>query len=122
MPVPQTNILTATDRFHKLMRGDHAFRWLTAAAAGIIPLLMIGLFVELLLNSRLAIEEFGLSFLYRSVWNPVTGEFGALSSIYGTCVSTLIALFIALPMGLVIALFLVELASPRISAVFGAAR
>jgi phosphate transport system permease protein len=75
----------------------------------------------LLLDSRLAVAKFGLGFLVSDAWNPVTGDFGGLSSIFGTAASTLIAMLIATPLGLVIALFLVELAPPKLSAFFGSA-
>jgi phosphate transport system permease protein len=66
-------------------------------------------------------ERFGARFLVTQAWNPVTGEFGALSSIYGTLVSTAIAMAVAVPLSLIIALFLVELAPPRISRFVGGA-
>jgi phosphate transport system permease protein len=102
-------------------KGDPTFRWIALAAALTVPLVMAGILIELVRNSQLSLAKFGLGFLVTNAWNPVTGEFGALSSIFGTAVSTLIAMLIAVPLGLVIALFLVELASPRISAFFGTA-
>jgi len=102
-------------------KGDFIFRALILAAAGIVPLLMIGILIELISNSGLSLHKFGLSFLVTDVWNPVTEEFGALSGIFGTGVSTLIAMVIAVPLGLIVALFLVELAPPKISAFFGGA-
>jgi phosphate transport system permease protein len=57
----------------------------------------------------LALHEFGLSFLYEEHWNPVTEKFGAIAPIYGTVVTSLIAMFIAVPIGLMIAMFLTEL-------------
>lgn len=89
--------------------------------AAILPLLMVGILCELVVNSKLSIEEFGLGFLASQAWNPVAQEYGALSAIFGTVVSTLIAMAIALPLGLMIATFLVELAPPKISAFFGGA-
>jgi phosphate transport system permease protein len=102
-------------------KGDSTFKGITFAAALAIPLLMAGILVELIRNSRLSLAEFGLGFLTSNVWNPVSGQFGALSSVFGTAMSTAIAMVIAVPLGLVIALFLVELASPRVSAFFGTA-
>lgn len=101
--------------------GDRLFRGLTLAAALSVPLLMLGILATLIYGSRLSLREFGFGFLTSLQWNPVTEKFGALSSIYGTVVSTLLALLIAVPMGLVIALFLVELAPPKVSAFFGGA-
>ncbi len=101
--------------------GDAFFKVLTLLAALSVPLLMVGILVELLRHSQLALQRFGWGFLTSDAWNPVTQEFGALSSIFGTVVSTAIALLIALPLGLVIALFLVEQATPRVAAFFGSA-
>lgn len=82
---------------------------------------MAGMLIELWRNSQLSLSKFGFGFLSSSAWDPVKGEFGALSSIYGTVVSTAIALVIAVPSSLVIAIFLVELAPKRLSGFFGAA-
>ena len=98
---------------------DKYFRWITAGCAAIIIVVMAGIFFELLTNSWPAIKKFGISFLYLDEWNPVTKQFGAASSIYGTLVSTAIAMALAAPFSIVIALFLVELAPPKISYVVG---
>lgn len=100
---------------------DNVFRWITVVCAAVIPILIFGLVIVLIKDSWLSINEFGFEFLLSDAWNPITKEFGALSSIYGTIVSTVIAMVIALPMGLVIALFLVELSPPKASAFFGTA-
>jgi len=91
------------------------FELITALSAALVILLMAGILFELFRNSRLSIARFGLSFLASAAWNPVTGEFGALSSVFGTVASTLIAMILAVPLSLIIALFLVELAPPAIS-------
>lgn len=80
---------------------------------------MAAIVLELWANSTRSVREFGFSFLTSTAWDPVRGEFGALTSIYATVVSTAIALVIAVPLSLVIALFLVELAPHRLSALFG---
>ena len=98
-----------------------AFRYLAAACGGVIVLVMAGIIFELARNSQLAMKTFGWRFLTSAQWDPVAGRFGALSSIYGTAVSTLIALIIAVPTSLVIALFLVELCPKRLSGFFGTA-
>lgn len=98
---------------------DALFKWLTVTAALAVPIIMAGIFWELLSLSWLALKTFGWNFFVSQTWNPVTKQFGALSSIYGTVVSTLIAMFLAVPMSIVIALFLVELAPPRVSKVVG---
>lgn len=101
--------------------GDPLFRGLAAAAAGLFLLLTAAVFLELVRGSELSLAKFGPSFLWREAWNPVTGDFGALSSIAGTLISTLIAMALAVPLSLVIALFLVELAPPAVAKPVGAA-
>jgi len=108
-------------RLHYVNKADLAFKALTAFCAVLIFLTMIGMVLELIQTSWLSIETFGIGFLFSKEWNPVTQEFGALTSIYGTLVSTVLALLLAIPLSLVIALFLVEFAPPRLSRVVGAA-
>jgi phosphate transport system permease protein len=98
---------------------DLIFKGITAACAGLILIVMAGIFVTLVWQSMPSIREFGLGFFVSRAWNPVTQNFGALSSIYGTLMSTAIAIVIAVPLSMVIALFLVELAPPKISYVVG---
>lgn len=101
--------------------GDIAFRWITAACAVLVLLLVAAILFELVRNSTLSLEAFGLDFLWTTSWNPAKGTFGALSSIFGTLVSTALAMLIAVPLSLVIALFLVELAHPALSKPVGTA-
>ena len=91
---------------------DRIFKALTFASALIIIVLMAGLFLQLAIHSIPTIKKFGFGFFYSKAWNPVTEQFGALSCIYGTLVTTAIADVIAVPVSFVIALFLLELASP----------
>jgi len=99
--------------------GDAAFRLLTAFCAALIIIVIAGIFIELFRSSSLSIEKFGLGFLFSQTWNPVAQNFGAASAIFGTIVSTLIAMLIAVPASVVLALFLVELAPPTFSKVVG---
>jgi phosphate transport system permease protein len=71
---------------------------------------------ELWRNSALSRHAFGLSFLTTQTWDPVAGRFGALAFIYGTVMTSVIALLIAVPLGVGVAIFLAELAPPRLSA------
>ena len=94
---------------------DAVFRAAAVTCAALVCLLMAGFFVELTRNSMPSIRKFGLGFLTSATWNPVTGDFGALSSIYGTLVSTAIALVLAVPLSVATALFLVKLAPPGLA-------
>jgi len=100
-------------------RADLVFRRLTAACAGLILIIILVLVLELVWNAKLSLHQFGFGFLISRAWNPVTQEFGALSSIYGTLVSTAIAMLLAVPLSVVTALFLVELAPPALSRIVG---
>lgn len=74
---------------------------------------------ELFKNSKLPMEKFGFSFLWDQVWDPVQEEYGALPFIYGTIVSSILAVVIAVPLGLGVAIFLYELAPPKVANVIG---
>ncbi|MHB8483364.1 MAG: phosphate ABC transporter permease subunit PstC [Nitrospiria bacterium] len=70
---------------------------------------------ELFLHSRLPIEKFGWSFLWKTVWDPVGEQFGALPFLYGTLVTSFLALLLAVPVGVGMAVFLSELAPAWLS-------
>lgn len=92
--------------------GDSVFKYLTTFFAALV-LLLIGIMAyEMYASSSLSIEKFGWSFLTSSEWDPVMEQYGALPFIYGTLVSSLLALVLALPVGIGIAVFLTELAPP----------
>ncbi|MGH6849010.1 MAG: phosphate ABC transporter permease subunit PstC [Methylocella sp.] len=88
---------------------DNSFRLLTLAAAWTVLILLGGVIASLIAGSLPAIRAFGLNFLTTEAWNPVTEKFGALAAVYGTIVTSLIAMLIAVPVGLGIAIFLTEL-------------
>ena len=96
----------------RLRLGDAAFRQVTRAAAIGVLLLLSGVMISLVAGSLPALRTFGLGFLTTERWNPVTEKFGALAPIYGTLVTSFIALLIAVPVGLMIAFFLTELCPP----------
>jgi len=85
------------------------FHGLTRVAAIGVLVLLGGVIVSLISGSLPALREFGFSFLIEARWNPVTEKFGALAPIYGTLVTSFIAMLIAVPVGLLIAAFLTEL-------------
>jgi phosphate transport system permease protein len=93
----------------RLRRGDIAFRLLTRSAAISVLLILGGVIGALIIGAWPALQAFGAGFLYEEVWNPVTERFGALAPIYGTLVTSFIAMLIAVPVGLLIAVFLTEL-------------
>ncbi len=94
---------------NKLRLGDTIFRIVTRTAAMLVLALLIGVILALVVGAFPAMREFGFSFLTTQTWNPVTEQFGAVAPIYGTIMTSLIAMAIAIPFGLLIALFLTEL-------------
>lgn len=96
--------------------GDALFR-LGSGSAAVVLLVILGLIVLVLtLNAWQSMNTFGLAFLGNRIWDPNTNQYGALSFIYGTVVTSAIALLIGVPISLGIAIFLVELAPPSIRA------
>jgi phosphate transport system permease protein len=85
------------------------FGWAALGAACLTLALLMGILGSLIFGAWPAIEKYGLSFLTRSVWDPVQEDFGGLVMIYGTLATSLIALLIAVPVSFGIALFLTEL-------------
>jgi len=90
--------------------GDRVYTAVVLASVWLVLLLAAGLVVALVWESWEAIRTFGFAFLVTSHWDPVAGEFGALPFIYGTLVSSALALLIAVPLSLGAAIFLAELA------------
>ncbi len=91
---------------------DRAFNLVTVGAAWIVLLVLLGAAVSMAWGGRLAFQTFGFGFITSSDWDAVAGKFGALVPIYGTLVTSVIALIIAVPISVGIALFLTEIA-PR---------
>jgi phosphate transport system permease protein len=108
-PVPTSGSLG-----ERLSRASHladkTFPRLTLIFALLVVALLIGMVVVLSLDALPAFRQFGLAFFGNSSWNPVTQQFGALPAIYGTLLSSFIALIIAIPISLGAAVFLTELA------------
>ena len=100
------------DRVQKVRgfgRGDLRFRLLTLAAALLVVAIFLGVLTALILGAWPAIKAFGVAFLWTEKWNPVTEKFGALGPIYGTLITSGLAMVIAVPVGIGIAIFLTEL-------------
>jgi phosphate transport system permease protein len=109
---PSVDESTILDRAKALARfklGNAFFHVLTFSAAITVLVLLSGVILSLAIGSIPAIQTFGFGFLVTEVWNPVTDKYGAAAAIYGTVVTSLIAVVIAIPVGVGIAIFLSEL-------------
>jgi phosphate transport system permease protein len=112
MPAERAQSEAVPDRAKALARfklTDAIFRHLTMASAILVLMILGGVILTLIFGSIPALSTFGFDFLTTQSWNPVTEKFGAASAIYGTLVTSIIAMVIAVPIGFGIAIFLTEL-------------
>ncbi len=101
--------------YRKSLWGDE-ISYVVTLISSVAILLIVGLIVlELWMNSRPTVKTFGWHFLFTSTWDPNGGKFGALPFIYGTCVTSALALVIAVPLGVAASIFLAEMAPPKLS-------
>ena len=95
--------------------GDAIFRLILFLSVLLVLVILVAMIVNMAANSVLSIRAFGFSFLTGRTWNPVSGQFGALPFVYGTIVSSLLGLLIAVPLSIGVAIFLVEQAPHSIA-------
>lgn len=107
---PEVARSTPTVLLERANYGDRAFKLILTLAALLVPVLLGFLVYELWGGARLAIGRFGLDFVTTSKWDPVAEEFGAFPLMFGTLFSSLIALLIAVPLSLGVAIYLTEFA------------
>ncbi len=96
----------------RLRSGDEIAHLMTLACASAVMLVTFLIAFELYSSSAATREQFGWQFLWGRTWDPVFEDFGALPFLYGTVITSALALLIAVPMGLGAAIFLAELAPP----------
>ncbi len=114
--LPNAGPVTGSRSFLSRLRdGDEIARVITMVFAASVVLITLLLVYELWVGSALPRQKFGLHFFVTQVWDPVIDQYGALPFIYGTLVTSALALLIAVPLGIGAAIFLAELAPPRIS-------
>jgi len=109
VPIPPVPVVRARRRRYY---GDRAYRAALTALALLLPLVLVAVGLELTISAWPSITKFGFSFLWGSTWDPVAERYGAAPMIFGTLVSSLLALLIAVPLALGVAIFLTEFA-PR---------
>lgn len=99
--------------------GDRVFRYLTGGFAAVVIALVLGMALQMALVASPALRHFGWGFLAGTTWDPANDVYGALPFLFGTVVSSLLALALAVPLALGIAGFLSELAPARVARVLG---
>ena len=109
-PIAPVTTASAAPRPHRRYYGDRIYRWLLTALALTLPLLLVAIVAELVVSAWPSIHKFGFSFIWTSTWDPVGETYGAAPMIFGTLVSSLLALIIAIPLSLGVAIFLTEFA------------
>jgi phosphate transport system permease protein len=87
---------------------DVGFRQVVIVLASLVAIILLGILLTVMHGSEEAIRQFGLGFLVKSSWNPVTEEYGAFTAIYGTIVTSVLSLLIAVPLGVGTAIFITE--------------
>jgi phosphate transport system permease protein len=105
LPLPAADMRDSRDA-----RADRGFRWLVTGAGIFVLVSLAAAALSMLWGGREAFQKFGLGFLWSDTWDPVGQQFGALVPIYGTIVTALIAMIIAIPVSFGIAMFLTEIA------------
>jgi phosphate transport system permease protein len=108
-----------TGRRRDIHHGDVIFAWLVRLTAFTLPLLLLVIAFFLFRSALPSVEKFGIQFLFNTAWDPVRERFGALPVIYGTVVSSLIAIVISAPVSIGIALLLNEVLPVRLAAPVG---
>jgi len=106
--MPAELILPYKSQLKREARAEAAFKTLTMVSAALVLVVLAGVLVALTYGAWPALSTFRLGFLTREIWNPVTNQFGALAALYGTVITSVIAMLIAVPLAFGIAVFLTE--------------
>jgi phosphate transport system permease protein len=116
---PEHTVATEPSAVRSFLQAKSSGRAMDGAFGGLMLVCALSIFVIVLLivyvlisDSRLSIHTFGLKFFAQTVWDPVSGDFGALPFIYGTVVSSLLAVFMAVPLALAVSIFLLDICPP----------
>src|SRR5271170_2307998 len=124
IPATETSGSLPSDRSAALGRlkfRDAGFRFMTFGAASLVLILLLGVAISLFIGAWPAFRHFGLDFFSSDSWSPPKERFGAAAAIYGTIVTSIIAMLIGVPVGLGIAVFLTELCPPALRRPIGIA-
>ncbi len=104
-----TDLAARAETTRRAGRGDARFHFFTWSAAAAVLLIFAGVIVSLVIGSMPAFRAFGFSFFTSDAWDPTSDVFGGLPSIYGTLVTSALAMLLAVPVGIGVAIFLTEL-------------
>jgi len=107
--LPASAEIAAQRKARRSILEDRIFHWLTLASAVFVVLMLLGVMVSLLVGAWPALAKFGPAFIWTERWSPVKEIFGALTPIYGTIITSLIAMIIGIPVSFGIAIFLTEI-------------
>jgi phosphate transport system permease protein len=110
----QTAVFDRASALGRHKTADSTFRWMTLAAALLVLVLLLGVAISLFIGAWPAFREFGFGFLVSDAWSPPRDKYGAAAAIYGTLVTSAIAMLIGVPVGLGVAVFLTELCPPML--------
>jgi phosphate transport system permease protein len=121
LALEQTFVQPASDRLTRWVASESIFRFAGLCCAVAVVGIFVGIAAALIYGAWPAIQAFGFPFLYTQVWNPVTQKFGAVAPLYGTLVTSGIAIVIAIPTGIGMAIFLTELCPRSLRRPFGIA-
>lgn len=116
LPLPTQPSRDAADA-----RADRGFRWLVTAAGILVLVSLVAAALSMLWGGRETFQTFGLGFLWSQEWDPVGQNFGALVPIYGTIITAVIAMLIAVPVSFGVAMFLTEIAPKWMRGTIGSA-
>ena len=119
--VPQSLPMDRSSALGRMKFADTAFRVTTQIAATVVLLLLLGVAISLFIGAWPAFSHFGFGFLFSDSCSPPKEVFGAAATIYGTVVTSIIAMVIGVPVGLGIAVFLTELCTPSLRRPIGVA-
>ena len=100
---------------------DRIYFWLTLPSAVLVVVMLLGVMASLIIGAWPALSKFGLGFIWTERWSPVKEIFGALTPIYGTIITSIIAMIIGIPVSFGIAIFLTELCPPPLRRPIGIA-
>ncbi|MEJ0097903.1 MAG: phosphate ABC transporter permease subunit PstC [Bauldia sp.] len=121
MDLPATAELVAERKARRSIVEDRVFFALTLASAIFVVIMLLGVMVSLFVGAWPALAKFGLPFVWTQRWSPVREIFGALAPIYGTLVTSVIAMVIGIPVSFGIAIFLTEICPPSLRRPIGTA-